>query len=43
MKIIRYSDPSGQIHSGIEQADGRVTHIEGDVFGPGETPVKRPR
>ena len=34
MKIIRYSDPSGQIHSGIEQADGRVTRLDGDVFGP---------
>lgn len=33
MKIIRYTDPTGQTHSGLEQADGRVTRIEGDLFG----------
>lgn len=33
MKIIRYQDSSGNIHSGIRHADGSSTQIEGDLFG----------
>ena len=33
MKIIRYSDSSGQIHHAAQQADGSVLAIEGCIFG----------
>ncbi len=33
MKIVRYSNPAGQINYGAEQADGSVLRIEGDIFG----------
>ncbi len=33
MKIIRYSDPSGQIHHAAQQADGSALVIEGCIFG----------
>ena len=33
MKIIRYSDSSGAIHFGAQQADGSALRIDGDIFG----------
>ncbi len=33
MKIIRYSDSSGQIHHASQQSDGSALVIEGDIFG----------
>lgn len=33
MKIIRYSDASGQIHHAAQQADGSALVIEGCIFG----------
>ena len=33
MKIIRYSDSSGQIHHAAQQADGSALAIEGCIFG----------
>ena len=33
MKIIRYLDPKGVTSYGVEQADGSVRRIEGDVLG----------
>ncbi|MCX6853598.1 MAG: fumarylacetoacetate hydrolase family protein [Verrucomicrobia bacterium] len=33
MKIIRYSDASGQIHHAAQQADGSALVIDGDLFG----------
>jgi 2-keto-4-pentenoate hydratase/2-oxohepta-3-ene-1,7-dioic acid hydratase in catechol pathway len=33
MKIIRYSDSSGQIHHAAQQADGSALVIEGCIFG----------
>lgn len=33
MKIIRYSDSSGQIHYAAQQADGSALVIDGDLFG----------
>jgi len=33
MKIIRYSDSSGQIHHAAQQTDGSALVIEGDIFG----------
>ena len=33
MKIIRYSDSSGQINHAAQQADGSALVIEGDLFG----------
>ena len=33
MKIIRYSDTSGQIHHAAQQADGTALVIDGDLFG----------
>ena len=33
MRIIRYLDPSGQIHQGAEQPDGSARRIAGDIFG----------
>lgn len=32
MKFIRYSDQSGRIHYGAEQADGSAYRIDGDIF-----------
>ncbi len=33
MKIVRFENESGQIALGAQQPDGRVTRIEGDLFG----------
>ncbi len=33
MRIIRYADPSGQVHYGSETPGGEVVRIDGDVFG----------
>jgi 2-keto-4-pentenoate hydratase/2-oxohepta-3-ene-1,7-dioic acid hydratase in catechol pathway len=33
MKIIRYSDSSGQIHHAAQQSDGSALVIDGDLFG----------
>ena len=33
MKIIRYSDTSGQIHHAAQQPDGTALVIDGDIFG----------
>jgi 2-keto-4-pentenoate hydratase/2-oxohepta-3-ene-1,7-dioic acid hydratase in catechol pathway len=33
MRIIRYTDPSGQVHYGSETSGGEVVRIDGDVFG----------
>jgi 2-keto-4-pentenoate hydratase/2-oxohepta-3-ene-1,7-dioic acid hydratase in catechol pathway len=33
MKIIRYSDPQGQIHFASESPQGQRTEIDGDLFG----------
>ncbi len=33
MKLIRYRDPAGQIHHGHRHPDGRITRVEGDLFG----------
>lgn len=33
MKLVRFQDQSGQIGYGCQHADGRVTRIEGDLFG----------
>jgi 2-keto-4-pentenoate hydratase/2-oxohepta-3-ene-1,7-dioic acid hydratase in catechol pathway len=33
MKIIRYSDSSGQIQHAAQQADGSALVIDGDLFG----------
>ncbi len=33
MKIVRYRDASGNIHIGRRHDDGRVTRIEGDIYG----------
>jgi 2-keto-4-pentenoate hydratase/2-oxohepta-3-ene-1,7-dioic acid hydratase in catechol pathway len=33
MKIIRYEDPSGAIRYGSQNPDGKITELEGDIFG----------
>jgi 2-keto-4-pentenoate hydratase/2-oxohepta-3-ene-1,7-dioic acid hydratase in catechol pathway len=33
MRVIRYSNAEGKIESGIQHADGKVTRIEGCIFG----------
>ena len=33
MKLIRFLDQQGLIHTGCEQDDGTVTRLEGDLFG----------
>jgi 2-keto-4-pentenoate hydratase/2-oxohepta-3-ene-1,7-dioic acid hydratase in catechol pathway len=33
MKIIRYREPSGEIHHAAEQSDGTYARIRGDIFG----------
>ncbi|WP_438483198.1 fumarylacetoacetate hydrolase family protein [Oleiharenicola lentus] len=33
MKIIRYSDSTGTIHHGAQQADGSALRISGDIYG----------
>lgn len=33
MKIIRFEDSQSNVHHGVEHADGRVTRLEGDLFG----------
>jgi len=33
MRIVRIQDNSGQIHQGVEHADGSVTRIEGSLYG----------
>ena len=33
MRIIRYLDPSGQVHHGAEQPDGSARRLAGDLFG----------
>ena len=33
MKLVRYQDASGAVHYGSRHDDGRVTRIDGDVFG----------
>ena len=32
MKIIRYQNPSGEIHYGAQQTSGEITRITGDIF-----------
>src|ERR1051325_6860142 len=33
MRIIRFLDSAGQVHHGVDQADGTALRIEGDLFG----------
>jgi 2-keto-4-pentenoate hydratase/2-oxohepta-3-ene-1,7-dioic acid hydratase in catechol pathway len=33
MKLIRYLDAAGVVHSGAEQADGSALRLSGDIFG----------
>src|SRR5580700_4679657 len=33
MRLVRYLDSIGQTHHGVQQADGTVTRVEGDIFG----------
>jgi len=41
MKLIRYLDAAGVVHSGAEQADGTALRISGDVFGRYEITSQR--
>ncbi|MDE0737444.1 MAG: DUF2437 domain-containing protein, partial [Pirellulaceae bacterium] len=33
MKIMRFEDGSGTVQHGVQQADGSVTRIDGDLLG----------
>jgi 2-keto-4-pentenoate hydratase/2-oxohepta-3-ene-1,7-dioic acid hydratase in catechol pathway len=33
MQIIRYTDPDGKLHHGVQQDDGTAIELEGDLFG----------
>lgn len=33
MQIIRYNDPDGQIHYGVQQDDGTAIELDGDIYG----------
>lgn len=33
MQIVRYSDPDGKIHYGVQQGDGTAVELDGDLYG----------
>src|SRR5690349_11949287 len=33
MQIVRYSDPDGNLHFGVQQDDGTAVELDGDIYG----------